>query len=77
MKPSADFSIMKPYNTPSKKYIVINTDYQFIIFENGKQIDTSGMKISQDMNNLVVSENNIPKYFIDKLTFLNFIRYIF
>ena len=75
MKPSADFSIMKPYNTPSKKYIVINTDYQFIIFENGKQIDTSGMKISQDMNNLVVSENNIPKYFIPnfkKLTFLKF-----
>ena len=75
MKPNADFSIMKPYNTPSKKYIVINTDYQFIIFENGKQIDTSGMKISQDMNNLVVSENNIPKYFIpnfDKLTFLKF-----
>ena len=75
MKPSADFSIMKPYNTPSKKYIVINTDYQFIIFENGKQIDTSGMKISQDMNNLVVSENNIPKYFIpnfNKLTFLKF-----
>ena len=75
MKPSADFSIMKPYNTPSKKYIVINTDYQFIIFENGKQIDTSGMKISQDMNNLVVSENSIPKYFIpnfDKLTFLKF-----
>lgn len=25
MKPNADFSIMKPYNTPSKKYIVINT----------------------------------------------------
>ncbi len=75
MKPNADFSIMKPYNTPSKKYIVINTDYQFIIFENGKQIDTSGMKISQDMNNLVVSENSIPKYFIpnfDKLTFLKF-----
>ena len=75
MKPSTDFSIMKPYNAPSKKYIVINTDYQFIIFENGKQIDTSGMKISQDMNNLVVSENNIPKYFIpnfDKLTFLKF-----
>lgn len=75
MKPSADFSIMKPYNTSSKKYIVINTDYQFIIFENGKQINTSGMKISQDMNNLVVSENNIPKYFIpnfDKLTFLKF-----
>lgn len=75
MKPSADFSIMKPYNTPSKKYIVINTDYQFIIFENGKQIDTSGMKISQDMNNLVVSENSIPKYFIPnfkKLTFLKF-----
>lgn len=75
MKPSADFSIMKPYNTPSKKYIVINTDYQFIIFDNGKQIDTSNMKISQDMNNLVVSENSIPKYFIpnfDKLTFLKF-----
>ena len=75
MKPNADFSIMKPYNTPSKKYIVINTDYQFIIFENGMQIDTSGMKISQDMNNLVVSENNIPKYFIpnfNKLTFLKF-----
>ena len=44
------------------------------------QIDTSGMKISQDMNNLVVSENSIPKYFIpkyfipnfDKLTFLKF-----
>ena len=63
---------MKPYNTPSKKYIVINTDYQFIILRMAKQINTSGMKISQDMNNLVVSENNIPKYFIltfDKLTF--------
>ena len=75
MKPSENFVTMKPYNVPSKKYIVINTDYQFIIFENGKQIDTSGMKISQDMNNLVVSENNIPKYFIpnfDKLTFLKF-----
>lgn len=75
MKPSADFSTMKPYNTPSKKYIVINTDYQFIIFDNGKQVDTSNMKISQDMNNLVVSENGIPKYFIpnfDKLTFLKF-----
>lgn len=75
MKQSAEFTVMKAYNTPSKKYIVINTDYQFIIFDNGKQIDTSNMKISQDMNNLVVSENSIPKYFIpnfDKLTFLKF-----
>ncbi len=75
MKHSAEFTVMKAYNTPSKKYIVINTDYQFIIFDNGKQIDTSNMKISQDMNNLVVSENSIPKYFIpnfDKLTFLKF-----
>lgn len=73
--PSENFVEMKPYNCPSKMYIVINTDYKFIIFENGKQVDTSNMKISQDMNNLVVSENNIPKYFIpnfDKLTFLKF-----
>jgi len=75
MKPSADFSNMKPYNTPSKKYIVINNDYQFIIFDNGKQIDTSNMKLSQDMGNLVIQENEVPKYFIpnlDKLTFLKF-----
>lgn len=75
MKPSAEYVSMKPYNTPSKKYIVINTDYQFIIFENGKQIDSTQMKISQDMNNLVVSENGVPKYFIpnfDKLTFLKY-----
>jgi hypothetical protein len=75
MKPSLDFSAMRPYNTPSKKYIVINTDYQFIIFENGKQIDVSNLKISREMNNLVVSENNIPKFYVpnfDKLTFLKF-----
>ena len=75
MKPSLDFSAMRPYNTPSKKYIVINTDYQFVIFENGKQIDVSNLKISREMNNLVVSENNIPKFYVpnfDKLTFLKF-----
>ena len=33
MKPSEEFVTMKPYNVPSKKYIVINNDYQFIIFD--------------------------------------------
>ncbi len=75
MKPSEDFVTMKPYNVPSKKYIVINNDYQFIIFDNGKQIDTSSMKLAQDMGNLVIQENGVPKYFVpnlDKLTFLKF-----
>lgn len=75
MKPSEDFVTMKPYNVPSKRYIVINNDYQFIIFDNGKQIDTSSMKLAQDMGNLVIQENGVPKYFVpnlDKLTFLKF-----
>jgi hypothetical protein len=75
MKPSEEFVAMKPYNVPSKKYIVINNDYQFIIFDNGKQIDTSNMKLAQDMGNLVIQENGVAKYFIpnlDKLTFLKF-----
>ncbi len=75
MKPSEDFVTMKPYNVPSKKYIVINNDYQFIIFDNGKQIDTSNMKLAQDMGNLVIQENGVAKYFVpnlDKLTFLKF-----
>jgi hypothetical protein len=57
MKPGDEFVTMKPYNVPSKKYIVINNDYQFIIFDNGKQIDTSNMKLAQDMGNLVIQEN--------------------
>lgn len=75
MKPSEEFVTMKPYNVPSKKYIVINNDYQFIIFDNGKQIDTSNMKIAQDFGNLVIQENGVPKYFVpnlEKLTFLKF-----
>ena len=75
MKPGDEFVTMKPYNVPSKKYIVINNDYQFIIFDNGKQIDTSNMKLAQDMGNLVIQENGVAKYFIpnlDKLTFLKF-----
>ena len=75
MKPSENFVTMKPYNVPSKKYIVINNDYQFIIFDNGKQIDTSNMKIAQDFGNLVIQENGVAKYFVpnlDKLTFLKF-----
>lgn len=75
MKPSENFVTMKPYNVPSKKYIVINNDYQFIIFDNGKQIDTSNMKLAQDMGNLVIQENGVAKYFVpnlDKLTFLKF-----
>lgn len=75
MKPSEEFVTMKPYNVPSKRYIVINNDYQFIIFDNGKQIDTSSMKLAQDMGNLVIQENGVPKYFVpnlDKLTFLKF-----
>ena len=75
MKPSENFVTMKPYNVPSKRYIVINNDYQFIIFDNGKQIDTSNMKLAQDMGNLVIQENGVPKYFVpnlDKLTFLKF-----
>ena len=75
MKPSEEFVAMKPYNVPSKRYIVINNDYQFIIFDNGKQIDTSSMKLAQDMGNLVIQENDVAKYFIpnlEKLTFLKF-----
>ena len=75
MKPGEEFVTMKPYNVPSKRYIVINNDYQFIIFDNGKQIDTSNMKLAQDMGNLVIQENGVPKYFVpnlDKLTFLKF-----
>ena len=63
MKPSEDFVTMEPYNVPSKRYIVINNDYQFIIFDNGKQIDTSSMKLAQDMGNLVIQENGCAEIF--------------
>lgn len=75
MKPSTDFSMMKPYNAPSKKYIVINNDYQFIIFDNGKQIDTSSMKLAQDLGNLVIQENGVPKYFVPNLSKLTFLKF--
>lgn len=75
MKPSADFIMMKPYNTPSKKYIVVNNDYQFIIFDNGKQIDTSNMKVGQDMGNLVILENGASKYFVPNLAKLTFLKF--
>ena len=75
MKPSTDFSMMKPYNAPSKKYIVINNDYQFIIFDDGKQIDTSSMKLAQDLGNLVIQENGVAKYFVPNLSKLTFLKF--
>ena len=75
MKPSTDFSNMKPYNTPSKKYIVINNDYQFIIFDDGKQINSSNMKVAQDMGNLVIVENGVTKYFVPNLSKLTFLKF--
>ena len=75
MKPSEEFVAMKPYNVPSKRYIVINNDYQFIIFDNGKQIDTSSMKLAQDMGNLVIQENGVPKYFVPNLSKLTFLKF--
>ena len=75
MKPSEEFVAMKPYNVPSKRYIVINNDYQFIIFDNGKQIDTSNMKLAQDLGNLVIQENGVPKYFVPNLSKLTFLKF--
>ena len=53
----------------------VSSSPTLLFFDNGKQIDTSNMKLAQDMGNLVIQENGVAKYFIpnlDKLTFLKF-----
>lgn len=57
------------YNSPSGKYIVVNSDWQFFIFEKGKNADKTGLTLHKgiDGNTLVVAENGKEKYFVPYL----------
>ena len=57
------------YNSPTGKYIVINTDWQFFILEKGKGVDVSPYKLHKgiDGNTLVIAENGKEKYFVPHL----------
>ncbi len=75
---------MKPYNVPSKKYIVINNDYQFIILITENKSILLSMKLAQDMGNLVIQENGVREifcsefgqtYFLEVLSALYFWRF--
>lgn len=72
-----NFVEMKPYNIPSKKYIVINSDYQFLVFDNGKQIDASNYALAkgEDNTTLIIKENGVPAYFVPELTSVKFLKF--
>ena len=57
------------YNSPSGKYIVVNSDWQFLVFEKGKSADITGLTLHKgiDGNTLVVAENGKEKYFVPYL----------
>lgn len=57
------------YNSPSGKYIVVNSNWQFFIFEKGKNADSTGLTLHKgiDGNTLVVAENGKEKYFVPYL----------
>jgi len=57
------------YNSPSGKYIVVSADWQFFIFEKGKNTNTTGFTLHKgiDGNTLVVAENGKEKYFVPYL----------
>lgn len=57
------------YNSPTGKYIVVNSDWHFFILEKGKGIDASPYKLHKgiDGNTLVIAENGKEKYFVPHL----------
>lgn len=63
------FYDLVPFNSPSGKYIVVNTDMKFFIFEKGNVIDGKPFKIFTgiDGNTLVITENDTEKYFVPNL----------
>ncbi|MBK6976811.1 MAG: hypothetical protein IPH28_06545 [Cytophagaceae bacterium] len=57
------------YNSPTGKYIVVNSDWQFFVLEKAKSISTGGLTLQKgiDDNTLVVAENRKEKYFVPYL----------
>ncbi len=57
------------YNSPTGKYIVVNTDWNFFIIERGNVVESSQYKLHKgiDGNTLVIAENGKEKYFVPYL----------
>jgi YD repeat-containing protein len=57
------------YNSPTGKYIVVNTDWNFFILEKGNALESSQYKLHKgiDGNTLVIAENGKEKYFVPYL----------
>jgi YD repeat-containing protein len=57
------------YNSPTGKYIVVNTDWNFFIIEKGNVVESSQYKLHKgiDGNTLVIAENGKEKYFVPYL----------
>lgn len=57
------------YNSPTGKYIVVNTDWNFFILEKGNVMESSQYKLHKgiDGNTLIVAEEAKEKYFIPHL----------
>ena len=54
------------YNSPTGKYIVVNSEWQFFVIEKAKAADSSILKLHKgiDNNTLVIAENDKEKYFV-------------
>lgn len=57
------------YNSPTGKYIVVNTDWNFFIIERGNVVESSQYKLHKgiDGNTLVIAENGKEKFFVPHL----------
>jgi hypothetical protein len=57
------------YNSPTGKYIVVNSDWNFFIIEKGNVVESSQYKLHKgiDGNTLVIAENGKEKYFVPYL----------
>ena len=57
------------YNSPTGKYIVVNTDWNFFILEKGNVVESSHYKLHKgiDGNTLVIAENGKEKFFVPHL----------
>lgn len=57
------------YNSPTGKYIVVNTDWNFFILEKGNVVESSQYKLHKgiDGNTLVIAENGKEKFFVPHL----------
>ena len=57
------------YNSPTGKYIVVNTDWNFFILEKGNALESSQYKLHKgiDGNSLVIAENGKEIYFVPYL----------